>query len=639
MVPRALSLLAIGRLAEAGSRAPPPFPASGFQWSVVLDEGRASLTPGLAARAAAWGSFVDAIETTGWGVLDVHSSAEVGGREQSYAAGFLEGALTHRRIAQHFSNIWGEDFADATLGKIPGQARSFIAANIAWMKAQVEKNTLDPYWTQISFLLSQLRGLTDGYNDARVNEPVMSEQAMLMLSLIGADMDDVLSALRGESKLDNPKMGHCSALVQIAPGSADLWVAHATFDNFRGMMRITKYFDMPLPGAAIRRMSFTSSPGLLYSGDDFYVTDAGLTVVETTIENYNSSLWALVAPESVLTWARAMVANRLAETGDAWTEILVKHNSGTCNNQWIVVDYKRFVPEQPLRAGTVWISETMPGYARRGDVTDVVLTQGSWPSYNIPYFRDIQRAGGYFAKQKQEPHKAEQYNYTQAPRARMFARARREGWVTSREDFMRLMRYNHLGDPLSKGDACNSISARCDLNPHSSPLYKCFGALDSKFSAYRGDVRTDTSFYGVAGPTHDDEKPFSWRLQNTSVDGCRPSQHVGQPETFDFGWYAFPSVLVLEPGMGRMGRYLGWISVALVCLGLLVSASRRRPQGIAYFPTSFLSPPSRIGSIVADIRGRLGSKDSDVEVKFSEEERYATANEETYGAHVPYVAI
>lgn len=43
-------------------------------------------------------------------------------------------------------------------------------------------------------------------------------------------------------------------------------------------------------------MSFSSFPGGIQSGDDFYLISSGLTTLETTIENYNNSLWSNVKP-------------------------------------------------------------------------------------------------------------------------------------------------------------------------------------------------------------------------------------------------------------------------------------------------------------------------------------------------------
>jgi hypothetical protein len=49
-----------------------------------------------------------------------------------------------------------------------------------------------------------------------------------------------------------------------------------------------------------------------------------------------------VVPQSVLEGIRSTVANRLALTGAEWVEIFKNYNSGTYNNQWMVVDYNQF---------------------------------------------------------------------------------------------------------------------------------------------------------------------------------------------------------------------------------------------------------------------------------------------------------
>merc|ERR1711915_1130081 len=95
-------------------------------------------------------------------------------------------------------------------------------------------------------------------------------------------------------------------------------------------------------------MSFSSYPGVIYSGDDFTITSSGLTILETTIGNSNPDLWKFVRPHgSVLEGIRAVVATRLATGGKTWTSIFSKHNSGTYNNQWMVVDNKLFTPGMP----------------------------------------------------------------------------------------------------------------------------------------------------------------------------------------------------------------------------------------------------------------------------------------------------
>jgi len=123
----------------------------------------------------------------------------------------------------------------------------------------------------------------------------------------------------------------------------------------------------------------------------------------------------------------------------------------------------------------------------------------------------------------------------------MFARARHHGTVIDMESFMRLLRYNSPKDPMAQGNACNAISARCDLNPMWKSDYECFGAVDAKVIQARQHF-DNLSFFAVSSPTFDlEERPFSWSRQNVSVGGCRPEQHLGHPDTFNFSWYTLAS--------------------------------------------------------------------------------------------------
>ena len=63
-------------------------------------------------------------------------------------------------------------------------------------------------------------------------------------------------------------------------------------------------------------------------------------------------------------------------------------NSGTYNNQWMVVDYKLFKPGmERLREGLLWILEQIPGQTHAEDMTRLLEEQSYWPSYNSPYFK------------------------------------------------------------------------------------------------------------------------------------------------------------------------------------------------------------------------------------------------------------
>ena len=126
------------------------------------------------------------------------------------------------------------------------------------------------------------------------------------------------------------------------------------------MLRVFKLYDLPytLDGTSKQqvpavRSSFSSYPGSLFSGDDFYVLSSGLVVQETTIGTSDESLHIrlthayflgysnpelnqFIQPTSVLEWMRNILANRLSASGTQWTEIYSQYNSGTYNNQNMV---------------------------------------------------------------------------------------------------------------------------------------------------------------------------------------------------------------------------------------------------------------------------------------------------------------
>ena len=60
-------------------------------------------------------------------------------------------------------------------------------------------------------------------------------------------------------------------------------------------------------------------------------------------------------PESVLEWARNMIANKLATDAPSWTQIFSRYNSGTYNNEWMIIDYNLVVSGQPLKPNTFWV--------------------------------------------------------------------------------------------------------------------------------------------------------------------------------------------------------------------------------------------------------------------------------------------
>lgn len=151
------------------------------------------------------------------------------------------------------------------------------------------------------------------------------------------------------------------------------------------MFRTLKYYNMPLRTSAHSKttvpghmISFSGYPGVITSGDDFYTTSSGLVALETTIGNSNTSLWQQVTSTGQVRYRiyfllkdvfssnyltekqkmhfkniwnlffqlfetmRSLIALRLANNGHSWCEYFSEYNSGTYNNQWMIVDLNKF---------------------------------------------------------------------------------------------------------------------------------------------------------------------------------------------------------------------------------------------------------------------------------------------------------
>ena len=64
---------------------------------------------------------------------------------------------------------------------------------------------------------------------------------------------------------------------------------------------------------------------------------------------YNWWNFDIIVKLQLQEWIRTIVANRVADGGKSWSDFFSMHNSGTYNNQWMVIDYKLFKPKKHIR--------------------------------------------------------------------------------------------------------------------------------------------------------------------------------------------------------------------------------------------------------------------------------------------------
>ncbi|XP_077094756.1 putative phospholipase B-like 2 [Siphateles boraxobius] len=519
-------------------------------YSALYDEKTSNLflKEGFQPDSVAVANFTNDINKTGWAYLEVSTSAVYNDSLQAYAAGLVEASATSQLIYQHWMNtLMGYCEPSTRDDSYCQRLKDYISTNLQWLNQQMDTHADSPYWHQVRLSLLQLQGLEDGYN-GKVDFPSGSLSINpfgFLLFQMGGDLEDLESALNRSSRTRAVGSGSCSALIKVLPGRQDLLVSHDTWNTYQSMLRIMKRYSFAYRTSPTGKMTipgntqvFSSYPGSIFSGDDFYLLSSGLVTLETTIGNSNPDLWRFVRPRgAVMEWLRNIVANRLADSGLAWADIFSKHNSGTYNNQWMVVDYKRFVPGKGYtQLGLFTVLEQIPGMIVMADRTEELFETGYWASYNIPYFEAVFNASG-------GPELVQEYgswfSFSQNPRAQIFRRNQTQ--VTDVESMVRLMRYNNYQeDPLSRCDACdpvqngeNSISARSDLNPANGSYP--FGALKQR--PHGGTDMKMTSFglfqqlelLAVSGPTWDQTPVFQW-----SRSPYRDLPHMGHPDRWDF---------------------------------------------------------------------------------------------------------
>jgi hypothetical protein len=286
----------------------------------------------------------------------------------------------------------------------PKEVTGFIQDNTNWVQAttqsyledaSIDAQTLS-YWTQVNLVIKQLQGITDGYNNATSYSPLSFWD--LVAWQLQDEIGDIYATVQTSALYPVPasaktlsekliQRDHCSVLVKPVNNTM-LFSSHVTWSGYASMLRTYKHYNMSFTGIQnVPEISLSSEPGFIPSGDDFFITSANLVVMETTNDIFNQSLYYdYTTVKTIPYWIRVMVANHLATSGAEWVGNFSLYNSGTYNNQWIVVDNKLVVPGQPLQPNTLWIAEQIPGFVVSQDQTQHLLEFGYWGSYNIPFY-------------------------------------------------------------------------------------------------------------------------------------------------------------------------------------------------------------------------------------------------------------
>ena len=487
--------------------------------------------------------YNNSLSEVGWDKLAITTNPMFSDELQAEAAGRLEGELTNERIYYHYLNIKDDYIISDEISKFLEKQESFVYDSIK----NSGKN--DPILYNAYLIKIQYNALIDQYNSVVDNDRKLTKNNFHQMNFV-AEIPDLMEKFNVEKygKTDFSKMSekelfnlflnktHCSALFKVKNDLSEIYFGHNTWNTYYSMIRLIKEYNFNFNNRWVKSKNiiFTSYPATLSSLDDFYISSHGLITIETTNVYYNETMFDDIIPESLFTCERVMISNRISNSSKEWAENFIKYNSGTYNNQFMILDKNKInLLNKTIDLDAFYIVETLPGFAKINNVTNF-LKFGYWSSYNVPFDKEIYEKAEIQKIIDLNPSLATSLDYDNCARTKIFRRE--QSSAINLDNFMKLMRFNkYKTDPYSEGNPSNTISARSDLDG------RCSGAYDSKVGALSEFTNGKLKIHIIGGPTWNEEEeiePFSWSKAN---ENCKNHAHFLLPETYIYDWIEYNS--------------------------------------------------------------------------------------------------
>lgn len=202
----------------------------------------------------------------------------------------------------------------------------------------------------------ELAGIAEGANAKGVKLDVADLVAMNAFM----EFDYYLNELKRRSgqTVEKSVAEHCSAFIATGSYTKDgkVVIGHNNWTDYLTGSRWDIVFDIaPARG---HHILMDGMPGLIHSGDDFGINDAGLMITETTISNFHG-----FDEKGVPEFVRARKAMQYAGSIDEFARIMEDGNSGGYANTWLVGDRKtNEIGRLELGLKNVTLTKTSDGY-------------------------------------------------------------------------------------------------------------------------------------------------------------------------------------------------------------------------------------------------------------------------------------
>jgi hypothetical protein len=503
----------------------------------------------------AWGTWNDSISDIGWHQLHIiaSSSSTFSDSDKMRCAGAVEGYLSQDAIYDHFIAILKIHDFNTTSPYYPDGWVEYMQSNIDYVNQSIDAYPDVPYWVTIGLIFTQFNGLVEGYalkvNQTGSNQSMTQIDHWILQS--EGDLGDSAHVIgrfatgsSGPTVFHSPMdlnddftNEHCTGLIKLTKNYSDIFFAHDAWSSYLDMFGTLKDYRLPISSFNAQQIVMSTRPGKLSSYDDYYIADSGLLVLETTMSIFNDDLYEFVGPETLFTWLRAIHATWTSHSGQEWTSTFIKHNSGTYNNQYLVLDGNKFQPGSKPTTDLLWVIEQFPGSNwRSADITERFVNDLFVLSINKPSFSELYDIAGYPGKVTDSGIAGNYWTYETS--ARYLLIVREAPRLEEFEEFRNFMRYNNWArDLFSNGDSAQMISARADLRSYKNPYgsARASGGMDSK-TARLSRAITRLKFTAIASPVHENGNSV-WNF--TGFGEWKPE---GLPDLWDFdtkGWQDF----------------------------------------------------------------------------------------------------
>ncbi len=174
---------------------------------------------------------------------------------------------------------------------------------------------------------------------------------------------------------------HCSAFIATGEYTADgkIVIGHNNWSDYLSGSRWRIVFD--IAPASGHHLIMDGVPGLIHSGDDFGMNDAGIAITETTISNFHG-----FDRNGIAEFARARKAMQYSESIDDFVRIMKDGNNGGYANTWLIGDTKtNEIARLELGLKNVTLDRSKNGYFVGANFpinAKLIAQETDWPSKN-----------------------------------------------------------------------------------------------------------------------------------------------------------------------------------------------------------------------------------------------------------------